>query len=677
MRFSPIVAIVLCTVLAQLATSARTRLSAPIDARKHLAGPASEFSLHLIPDSKLHATDSSSSLIPFTLSPSGVSTLSWTSTFVVDSSKVFVASLFTPIAGLQVKFRAPSADALNLVTDMLGAEDIVEETSFGFNANVLPSTSFRFVNPEQGTWTVEVSRAGTKKRSLSPAGVSGYFLMHNEEAHTTVATYLRSYDLHVGASVAIDALVAELPNAAATGKGILRDVVTSAQVDLELPSGQHEDLQMHDDGVGLDVQANDGVYVASATLSAPGLYTARVEMQGTMADGTAFERTAQVMFSAVAQDVILSGSAQVVLPAGQQDAQFTVDVTWADNAAIDQTYFVYSEVWGSDAAGQLVPVAWMGGMTDIELTTTGQHVFNLLLDKDWLRKAGASAPFELRNVFVQDRYTHVPLSRQARIAVTTGVEFHMPRTLSAQLDLEVTERMLMGDRPLWMRNSTASNGDGTLLLVHGYCTASPGPFTRSDFSNAVAFEDWRANRPVDEFALMVKELGDKYPAFSIVAHSQGGLVGTHLNAMYWSNLQQTTSGGRRVQSVGSPYQGTALASNLAAIGSVFGVGCGMNSDMTRDGAALWLAGIPASIRAQTNYFTSHYAKSGLLHYCHMAANAVLSWPNDGTTEHDYNQFPGAVNQGNVEGWCHSDAMHHPPQCTDSARNVAMNAAAAR
>ena len=51
-----------------------------------------------------------------------------------------------------------------------------------------------------------------------------------------------------------------------------------------------------------------------------------------------------------------------------------------------------------------------------------------------------------------------------------------------------------------------------------------------------------------------------------MAHSQGGLAATHLHAYYWSNLE-TAKGGRLIQSVGSPYYGSGLAGNLAAIGT--------------------------------------------------------------------------------------------------------------
>jgi len=99
---------------------------------------------------------------------------------------------------------------------------------------------------------------------------------------------------------------------------------------------------------------------------------------------------------------------------------------------------------------------------------------------------------------------------------------------------------------------------------------------------------------------MLLEFGEQFPSFSIVSHSQGGLASLHLHAFYWSKLE-TASGGRLLQSVGSPYRGTALAGSLAGIGDVFGVGCGTHSEMTHDGAALWFTSIPKDLTSYVLY----------------------------------------------------------------------------
>jgi hypothetical protein len=60
------------------------------------------------------------------------------------------------------------------------------------------------------------------------------------------------------------------------------------------------------------------------------------------------------------------------------------------------------------------------------------------------------------------------------------------------------------------------------------------------------------------------------------------------------------------QSVGSPYGGTALADGIAALGDVFGVGCGTNYDLTHYGASAWQAGIPSWARSAVHYHTTSF-----------------------------------------------------------------------
>ena len=81
--------------------------------------------------------------------------------------------------------------------------------------------------------------------------------------------------------------------------------------------------------------------------------------------------------------------------------------------------------------------------------------------------------------------------------------------------------------------------------------------------------------------------------------------GSSVHVLYWSCLDNVGSG-RVIQSVGSPYQGTPLAGNLAAMGDVFGAGCGVQNDLTTSGAATWLSPIPSWARSQVNYYTTSF-----------------------------------------------------------------------
>ena len=134
-----------------------------------------------------------------------------------------------------------------------------------------------------------------------------------------------------------------------------------------------------------------------------------------------------------------------------------------------------------------------------------------------------------------------------------------------------------------------------------------------------------------------------------------------------------------MQSVGTPYQGTNLAGVLSALGGIFGVGCGSNSNLTYSGAASWLAGIPSWARGQVHYYSTGFRSTNWWtnDFCNFASDLVLSDPEDGTVERSSAQLPGAVNQGHVSGQCHTAGMRDPAQYLDASRNSVMNANAAR
>lgn len=214
------------------------------------------------------------------------------------------------------------------------------------------------------------------------------------------------------------------------------------------------------------------------------------------------------------------------------------------------------------------------------------------------------------------------------------------------------------------------------MLVHGYCSGDVWG-SAAQFTDYVKFLDPNQNRSHDQFARLIKNFGANLPSFGIVAHSQGGAAALHLYNFYWSGLDYAT-GTRLLQSVGTPYQGTALAGNLAALGSVFGAGCGTNYDLTYSGSAAWLANIASNSRAKVFYHTtSDVDLWWRVDYCQIATDPFLNDPEDGVVERDYAQLPYGTNLGHKIGWCHTAGMRDPAQTSDAARNSNMNAYAAR
>jgi len=247
---------------------------------------------------------------------------------------------------------------------------------------------------------------------------------------------------------------------------------------------------------------------------------------------------------------------------------------------------------------------------------------------------------------------------------------------------EITEEMIYGPRPVKfgkLSNSTTATAGGKLVLVHGYCSGEV--WNINQFSNAVLFTDYKKSRTQDQFALLIKSFAEethKLSSYGIVAHSQGGLASMHLKAYYWSGLDSAT-GGRVIQSVGSPYKGCSLAGNLADLGGLFGAGCGAQNDLAPNGAQTWLSKVPKDAQDKVYYYTTTYDDSWFLApACVTASGLVLHSPNDGTCEIKYSTpDKGGSNMGTTKKFCHTDGMNYPPQTKDASRNTVMNNNAAR
>ena len=193
----------------------------------------------------------------------------------------------------------------------------------------------------------------------------------------------------------------------------------------------------------------------------------------------------------------------------------------------------------------------------------------------------------------------------------------------------------------------------------------------SHFTDAVKFESFNSNDSHDEFAQKIDSFADSsgIESCSIIAHSQGGAAALHLYAHYWSCLDNADSGTRLIQSVGTPYQGTAIAGTAAYLAAAFGVGCGANYDLTYNGAAAWLSTKPSWARAEVFYWTTSFKDYWWSYdYCNFVTDPFLSDPDDGVTEKWAGQLPYGNNRGHKEGFCHTSGMEDGPQLNDYGRN---------
>lgn len=633
--------ILFCLIFAALFSFAADR-----PATKQLAGPPSDFLNGLMAPVDFSETGirSRSALISVGLDDEG----SWQGEIVVDKAGYFAMIVLSGSdENWKVELRAPNSRNFEAI-DQLYNE--YKRTTYGLNENVFPGDHYTFEDATPGTWAMKISVD-------SPINREGFILYGSEGPHRLYAHQIHGEQL-VGNDVGFLAYGLN----ADTNK---RDasLINNATMVVSDAYGTVEKHVMYDDGAHNDSLAGDGIYGATFTPSDEGNYNVQVIANGQTPEGYSFLRTAEHTLAIIAPEVLLRDEpAQAeVLDGGRLNFALNVDLFEGGQ----DKYRTFAEVWGQDITGEQIPVAWIGGMVTIE---KGQ--LNLPLDGRWISLANANGPFELRNIRIEDPDHFIPVARSTAKAVLGN---DLPQN-AFQTVKRIDNEMLMGQRP--ERNSQSKAGH-TLLLVHGYCSGDAWGPNMGNFSSATKFTDYNQNRSHDEFANIIYAQGSSFDGYGIVAHSQGGCASLHLYSYYWSGLDTTTSGSRLIQSVGTPYQGTALAGNLAALGEVFGAGCGVNTDLTYSGAASWLSGIPTWARNDTNYFTTSFEEHWYYDYCHLATDLFLSDPEDGTTEKAYGQLPSGVNRGHKYGWCHTTSMRDPGQCTDSSRNSSMSANAAR
>ncbi len=394
--------------------------------------------------------------------------------------------------------------------------------------------------------------------------------------------------------------------------------------------------------------------------------------------GAAFVRSVQHAFVIEEPAVRLGGWANA---APLDDQRLDIEIALQPLTALRRLH-LSAEVWGPDAQGTAVPVAWLStiGLPEETWGTTSLH---LHLDGRWLARAGTRGPLELRRVRVQDPDSHVPFDELAALSLPSNA---LPANALPASGLQaagaITPAMLLGAplpgapavtigaSPGLLTDFTSSvlldfTWQRALMLSHGYCS-NGSIWPAADFSSPkLEFLDPNANRSNDAFAQLLAAAGAGKDSFGFVGHSQGGLAALHLLTYYNSGLDYAI-GPRRIQSLASPYQGTPLA-------SLGFFACGVNNDMTTSGAPMWLAGIPSWARGEVFYWTTQNSGSA----CSFFTNLVLGSPNDGTVERARCQLPGAHSMGHVAGWCHTTGMSNPASYTDHVRNQEMNAEAAR
>ncbi len=425
------------------------------------------------------------------------------------------------------------------------------------------------------------------------------------------------------------------------------------------PDGTRQTSAMTDDG--------SGHFTGSFVPQSLGRFAVQV-----VAEGEGYLRTSQHVVSVVAEDISLGQSASAGLR--EQAGSFRIEIAATDHGRTEHCR-VTAQIWGRDARGQAVPVCWIGGMTFPQFDSDGNAVLPLDVNTGWFSRAAAVGPFELRRVEVRCPRTMALLCGSDVIPLSLDLpEDQLAPRADMGIEMRTAPRSDDLAFPVDISVPAASRlaGGHNLLLIHGYC-AGGNPWPLSEFTGALeVFSDPESNRSHDEFALLMKVLADTTKSSGVVAHSQGGTAALHLYTYYFSALDWA-EGPRLIQSVGTPYQGTPLAGNLGALGGIFGTGCGANTDLSVEGSAVWLSGIPMDARSRVHYWTTSSAGP----WCNFFSGLFLANPEDGVIEVSRGQLPGGNSMGNTVGQCHTTGMSEPAQYLDSLRNSEMNANAAR
>ncbi|MEZ5306069.1 MAG: hypothetical protein R2684_02870 [Pyrinomonadaceae bacterium] len=611
---------------------------------KKLAGPATEMDSMRMPSPESEGVRSKTAVIPVRFEKGRVEI-----DVPIETSDNLRIGVISP-EGSNWEIKAFRGDSKPI--DLRTNTDLVERDlgNLGIDGLSFPAEMFVMRGVSGSRWKFEI----TNERDTFRGSTAG-FLVITSDSPVKLYSWIGTNSTIVGREIPINAFPYD---ASASDELAIPPALPGSHrgsIEVTDPRGATNTYKLDSSETGLS-----GVF----TPSIPGQYQIRISVTGIGPKGETYLRTSEQVIQVISDNAQL-GKMTVATPIDSMRMEAEIPVTGLPNG---RKVIVYGEIFarGDDSTE---PVAWIGGMTETE----GRGIAKTLpvtIDGRWLANADAKNGFELRNVRIQDPdyFVTIAEAKQMELAVTSLPE------AAAGFRGDVNDEMRMGVKPLNpMRDNAAG---GVLMLVHGYCSGG-NSFPTSQFTGEIVFHDPNANRTHDQFANLIRNFGASYPSFGIVAHSQGGAASLHLYTYYWSGLDYAT-GNRLIQSVGTPYQGTALAGNLAALGSVFGAGCGTNNNLTYSGASAWLSGIPTWARAKVHYSTTSFKDVWWKYdYCNIATDLFLNDPDDGVIEKTKGQLSGANNRGHKTGWCHTTSMRDPGQTTDSSRNADMNANAAR
>ncbi|MEP6901442.1 MAG: hypothetical protein ABJA66_06805, partial [Actinomycetota bacterium] len=579
--FSSLLLYLLICSFALIVAAQKTKMTVERNDFKNLAGSAEEVAAMRLPNPATFGTRSKAAMIPIK-SGENLQEIE----IPVDSPDNFKLMLLTPNGkNLNLKVALPNEDFFDLRGDGFARRIEETETTYGLDGNQFPSEVFTFASIRQGILRVQIEQP---KDTISSGETIGY-LVASSESPFRLYSFINTYQTTIGREVGIIASLFDRKSNVEEGQpnsliGNIRD----SRVLLQTPKGENIELSM--------TERENGEFQANFVPQTAGRYKVQIISKGFTPDGEEFLRTAEHIFEVEATRAEFYSDAKASLI---DDFRWRIDLP-VMGLKTGKKVIAHAEVWGRGADGSEFPVAWFGGIALTEKSGKREVSVPLILDSRWLAQNNSAKSFVLKNVRLQNPDNSVVWGEAETISVANIFASDFAKSFGGTIN----DEMRQGVRPVKYSNDAAG---GKLMLVHGYCSSDVWSAAASagQFSNYVKFLDLNQNRSHDQFANLIKNFGAGLPSYGIVAHSQGGAASLHLYTYYWSGLDSAT-GTRLIQSVGTPYQGTALAGNLAILGQIFGAGCGSNNDMTYSGAAAWLANIPSWARAKVYFHTTSF-----------------------------------------------------------------------
>jgi hypothetical protein len=540
------------------------------------------------------------------------------------------------------------------------------DSSLGIEGNQFPSEGYEFTDLPAGELRLKLDLPDeTKETTNKPIG----YIMAGTASPFVLYSSIDTFKLVVGSKIGLSAILYDQKendgnNNQPTLPRALQNSINEARLVVLTPDERKLEYTMTD--------AGDGSFRTDFVPDKPGTYMTQITVKGVNPLGEDFIRTSENVIKVSGIRAEILESPQTILA---EDSNWNLSFS-AKGLSVGQQVIYNTEVWGKDSSGQYVPVTRLSGMTLAEKSDKkGVANIPFALNSNWIALGKAVRNFELRNVTLQDPDSSIIVATKSKLDLPN---LFLPGIVKSSFNGDISEEMLQGKRP---EREPSRFARQSVMLVHGYCSSNVFPTWQ--YSGEIIFgdddnDDDKRNRSHHMFAKAIKEYGEFRDAtFGIVAHSQGGAAALELYTYFWSGLDWS-SGGKKIQSVGTPYGGTPLAGIIALIGLIFGESCGPNFDLTSLGSMIWQWGIPGWARSQVSFYTTSFEdKWWRWDYCHWASDLILSDPDDGTVELFPSLLWGGNFMGHTEGQCHTNGMRDMAQYRDGGRNSTMNALTAR